>query len=335
MRPKNTEETTMTPRRALLAAPALLLAPRARAQGAFPERPLRLVIPFVPGGTTDILGRLLAQTMSPRLGQTVVVENRGGAGGSLGAGEVAHARPDGYSMLLSTNGSLTINPLVQANLAYEPFRQLAPLGLCLTVPMLVVVRNDHPAKTVQELVAMSKARPGAVSMGSAGTGSSNHLAIELFNAASQAQLTHVPYRGSGPVIADLLAGNLNSMMDQITTSLPLTQEGRVRALAITDNHRSRLLPNVPTLAEAGYTDAEMVTFMGLSATAPLPAEAEAKLVPAMREALGEPIFHDRLESVGAEIVRDQQCTPAGYAAFLRRDFDRMKRAVQLAGLKPE
>jgi len=334
MRPKNTEETAMTPRRALLAAPALLLSP-AFAQGSFPDRPLRLVIPFVPGGTTDILGRLLAQTMSPRLGQTVVVENRGGAGGSLGAGEVAHARPDGYSLLLSTNGSLTINPLVQANLAYDPFRQLAPLGLCLTVPMLVVVRADHPAKTVQEFVALSKSRPGATSMGSAGTGSSNHLAIELFNAASQAQLTHVPYRGSGPVIADLLAGNLNSMMDQITTSLPLTQEGRVRALAITDNHRSRLLPNVPTLAEAGYPDAEMVTFMGLSATAPLPAAAEAKLVPAMREALGEPIFHDRLESVGAEIVRDQQCTPAGYAAFLRRDFDRMKRAVQLAGLKPE
>jgi tripartite-type tricarboxylate transporter receptor subunit TctC len=273
--------------------------------------------------------------MSPRLGQTVVVENRGGAGGSLGAGEVAHARPDGYSLLLSTNGSLTINPLVQANLAYDPFRQLAPLGLCLTVPMLIVVRADHPAKTVQELVAMSKARPGAVSIGSAGTGSSNHLAIELFNAASQAQLTHVPYRGSGPVIADLLAGNLNSMCDQITTSLPLTQEGRVRALAITDNHRSRLLPNVPTLAEAGYPDAEMVTFMGLSVTAPLPAAAEAKLVPAMRDALGEPIFHDRLETAGAEIVRGELCTPAGYGAFLRRDFDKMKRAVQLAGLKPE
>ena len=325
----------MTPRRALLAAPALLLAPRARAQGSFPDRTLRLVIPFVPGGTTDILGRLLAQTMTPRLGQTMVAENRGGAGGSVGAGEVAHARPDGYTLLLSTNGSLTINPLVQANLAYDPFRQLAPLGLCLTVPMLVVVRADHPAKTIQEFVALSKVRPGAVSIGSAGTGSSNHLAIELFNAASQAQATHVPYRGSGPVIADLLAGNLNSMMDQITTSLPLVQEGRVRALAITDNHRSRLLPNVPSMAEAGYAEAEMVTFMGLSATAPLPPEAEARLVPAMRAALGEPIFHDRLEGVGAEIVRGELCTPAGYGAFLRRDFDRMKRAVLLAGLKPE
>ncbi len=325
----------MTPRRALLAAPALLVAPRANAQASFPDRPLRLVIPFVPGGTTDILGRLLAQTMAPRLGQTVVVENRGGAGGSLGAGEVAHARPDGYSLLLSTNGSLTINPLVQANLAYEPFRQLAPLGLCLTVPMLVVVRADHPARTIQDYVALAKARPGAVSMGSAGTGSSNHLALELFNAASQAQVTHVPYRGSGPVIADLLAGNLNSMMDQITTSLPMVQEGRVRALAITDNHRSRLLPGVPTLAEAGYAEAEMVTFMGLSVTAPLPAEAAAKLVPAMQGALTEPVFHDRLESVGAEIVRGELCTPAGYAAFLRRDFDKMKRAVHLAGLKPE
>ncbi len=324
----------MTPRRALLAAPALLLARQARAE-AWPDHPLRLVIPFAPGGTTDILGRLLAQHMTPKLGQTVVAENRGGAGGSLGAGEVAHARADGTTLLLSTNGSLTINPLVQANLAYDPFRQLAPLGLCLTVPMLVVVRADHPAKTVQEFVAMSKSRPGANSMGSAGTGSSNHLAIELFNAASQAQVTHVPYRGSGPVIADLLAGNLNSMMDQITTSLPLVREGRARALAITDTHRSRLLPDVPTLAEAGYADADMVTFMGLSATAPLPPEAEARLVPAMREALEQPVFHDRLEGVGAEIIRTELCTPAGYAAFLRRDYERMKRAVLLAGLRPE
>ncbi len=324
----------MLSRRALLATPALLAAPAVRAQ-SWPDRPLRLVIPFVPGGTTDILGRLLAQQMSPRLGQTVVVENRGGAGGSLGASEVAHARADGTTLLLSTNGSLTINPLVQANLAYEPFRQLAPLGLCLTVPMVVVVRADHPAKTVQDLVAMSKARPGAVSIGSAGTGSSNHLAIELFNAASQAQLTHVPYRGSGPVIADLLAGNLNSMCDQITTSLPLLREGRVRVLAITSARRSPQAPDVPTLAEAGYPDADMVTFMGLSVTAPVPAEAQARLVAAMQGALGERIFHDRLETLGAEIVRDQLATPEGYGAFLRRDFDRMKRAVALAGLKPE
>ncbi len=324
----------MLSRRALLATPALLAAPAVRAQ-SWPDRPLRLVIPFVPGGTTDILGRLLAQQMSPRLGQTVVVENRGGAGGSLGASEVAHARADGTTLLLSTNGSLTINPLVQANLAYEPFRQLAPLGLCLTVPMVVVVRADHPAKTVQDLVAMSKARPGAVSIGSAGTGSSNHLAIELFNAASQAQLTHVPYRGSGPVIADLLAGNLNSMCDQITTSLPLLREGRVRVLAITSAHRSPQAPDVPTLAEAGYPDADMVTFMGLSVTAPVPAEAQARLVAAMQGALGERIFHDRLETLGAEIVRDQLATPEGYGAFLRRDFDKMKRAVALAGLKPE
>ena len=324
----------MLSRRALLATPALLAAPSLRAQ-SWPERPLRLVIPFVPGGTTDILGRLLAQHMSPRLGQTVVVENRGGAGGSLGAGEVAHARADGSTLLLSTNGSLTINPLVQANLAYDPFRQLAPLGLCLRVPMVVVVRADHPARTVQELVALSKARPGAVSIGSAGTGSSNHLAIELFNAASQAQLTHVPYRGSGPVIADLLAGNLNSMCDQITTSLPLHREGRARILAITADRRSPQLPEVPTLAEAGYPDADMVTFMGLSVTAPVPAAAQARLVAAMQGALGEGIFHERLETLGAEIVRDQQATPEGYGEFLRRDFDKMKRAVALAGLKPE
>ncbi len=310
----------MLKRRTLLAAPALLAMP-ALAQANWPDRPLRMVIPFPPGGTTDILGRLLAQHMGPRLGQTVVVENRGGAGGSLGAGDVAHARPDGYSMLLSTNGSLTINPHVQANLPYDPFRQLAPLGLCLTVPMMIVVRADHPAKTIQELVTMSKARPGATSMGSAGTGSSNHLAIELFSAATGAGVTHVPYRGSGPMIADLLGGNVNSMCDQITTSLPMMRDGKVRALAITDNHRSRLAPDVPTLVEAGFPEAEMVTFMGLSATAPVPPEALAKLVPAMQGALTEAIFHDRLETQGAEIVRGPLCTPAGYGAFLRTDFD--------------
>ena len=323
-------------RRALLAAPALLVAAPAWAQAPrFPDRPLRLIIPFVPGGTTDILGRLLAQQMTPRLGQPVVAENRGGAGGSLGAEQVANARPDGHTLLLSSNGSMTINPLIQANLPYDPVRQLAPLGLCLTVPMLIVVRADHPARTLQEFVAMARARPGALSIGSAGTGSSNHLAIELFNAASGAGLTHVPYRGSGPAMTDLLGGSLSSMCDQITTSLPLLRDGKVRLLAITADHRSPQAPDVPTLAEAGYPDAGMVTFMGLSATAPLPAEAQTRLVAAMRESLAEPVLRDRLQSVGAEVVHGPQATPEGYAEFLRRDADKMKRAVALAGLKPE
>lgn len=321
----------MLARRALLASAAMFAAPAL----AFPDRPVRLVIPFVPGGTTDILGRLLAAHMTPRLGQTVVAENRGGAGGSLGAAEVAHARADGHTLLLSTNGSLTINPLIQANLSYDPVRNLAPIGLCLTVPMLVVVRADHPAQTIQQYVALSKAAPGRTSIGSAGTGSSNHLAIELFNATSGAQATHVPYRGSGPVIADLLAGNLNSMMDQITTSLPMVREGRVRALAITADHRSPLLPAVPTMAEAGFHDAEMVTFMGLSLTAPPPAEALAKLGDAMRGALAEPQLHERLEGVGAELVRNRLNTPEGYAEFLRADTEKMTRAVRLAGIRPE
>lgn len=319
-------------RRALLAAPALLPA-LARAQ-AFPERPLRLVIPFAPGGSTDMLGRLLAQFMGPRLGQTVVVENRAGAGGSLGAAEVAHARPDGHTLLLCSNGSLVINPLIQANLPYDPFRQLQAVGLSMVVPLLVVVRADHPARTIEEFVAQAKAANGRVSMGSAGTGSSNHLGIELFNAASGAGVTHVPYRGTAPMIPDLLAGNVGSMCDQITTTLPLLRDGKARALAIMAPRRSPLLPAVPTLAESGIHDAEMSTYMGLSVTAPVAPAALAKLAAAMQESLKEPLMSERLESLGAELARGPETTPEGFTRFIRQDYQRMTRAVELANLKP-
>ena len=322
-----------TPRRALLAAPALLLARPALA--AWPERPLKLVVPYAAGGTTDMLGRLLAQHMGPRLGQTVVVENRGGAGGSLGGEMVANSPADGHTLLLASNGPLVLNPLIQARLPYDPFRQLAPIGLALTVPMLFVVRAEHPARTIQEFVALSKARPGAFSIGSAGTGSANHLAIELFNAASGAQATHVPYRGTGPMIPDLLSGTRAAMCDQITTALPGQREGKVRFLAITGAKRSPLAPEVPTLAEAGIRDAEIITWMGLAVTAPPPAGVVPKLAEAMRAAIAEPAMSERMEGAGAELVRDALATPEGFTRFIAEDFERMKRAVQLAGLKPE
>lgn len=324
----------MTTRRMLLAAGLGLVASRAGAQQGYPERPVRLVIPYAPGGTTDLFGRLLASRMSERLGQPVVAENRAGAGGSLAGEAVANAKPDGYTLMVGSNGPLTVNPLLQAHLGYDPFRQLAPIGLGITVPLTVEVRADSPARTVQEFVAMAKAQPGRITAGSSGTGSSNHMAIELFNAATGAGVVHVPYRGSGPMIPDLLAGNVSSLFDQLTTSLPLLREGKVRLLTVTAPRRSPLVPEVPTLAEAGYPGAEMVTYNGLVAPAGLAPEVTARLVRALQESLADAGLRERLEGLGAEVASGALATPEGFAAFIREDFERVKRAVELAGLRP-
>ncbi len=321
-------------RRVLLAAPALLATLPAAAQ-SWPDRPLRLVIAFPPGGTTDVIGRLLAAQMTPRLGQPVVVENRAGAGGSLGTEMVAKARPDGYTLLLGANGGLVVNTLIMANLGYDPFRELQPIGLCARVPMALVVRADHPARTVQELVALSKAQPGRVTGGTPGIGTSNHLVLALFNEASGAGLTPVHYRGTGQMLPDLLAGNIACMMDQLPTSVPLAREGKARLLAITAEARSPLAPELPTLAEAGYQDAVMITYFGLCGPAGMPAEVVARLAAVLRECLADAALRERLGGLGVEVATPELAAPEGFARFLQADLGRARRAVQLAGLKPE
>jgi tripartite-type tricarboxylate transporter receptor subunit TctC len=321
-------------RRALLSAPALLAAPVARAQG-WPDRPIRLVVAFPPGGTTDIIGRLLAAQMTQRLGQPVVVENRAGVGGSLGTELVAKARPDGTTLLFGANGGLVVNTLIIANLGYDPFRELQPIGLAALVPMAVVVRADHPAQTIQELVAISKARPGTVTAAYPGIGTSNHLSLALFEAASGASLTHVPYRGSGPMITDLLGGAFQFAVDQIPTALTLRREGKVRLLAITSEARTPLAPDLPTLVESGYEGVVMITHFGVSAPAGLPPDVLARLAQVLPEALAAPVMRERLDGLGVELAGPALSNPAAYAAFLRADLERSRRAVQLAGIKPE
>ncbi len=321
-------------RRGLLAGPALLLAARASAE-TWPERPVRIVIPFPPGGNIDILTRLLAPQLSARLGQPVVAENRAGAGGALGAEMVANSRPDGYTLMMGSNGSLVGNVLTQANLPYDPFRQFQAIGMCALLPLVVAVRADHPAQTVQQLVAMAKARPGAITCGTAGIGSSNHLALALFDAASGAGITHVPYRGSGPMMPDLLAGNVGCLMEQISGALPLVREGRLRLLALTAEHRSRLVPDLPTLVESGYAGAVMFSYNGLCAPTGTPAAIIQRLSALLPECLAEPALRERMEGLGVELARPPQTTPEHFAAFLRADLERTRRAVQLAGIKPE
>jgi tripartite-type tricarboxylate transporter receptor subunit TctC len=327
----------MPRRRSLLAATATLAAALplpALAQAPFPDRPIRLVVPYAPGGTTDLFGRAVAARMAERLGQPVVVENKAGAGGSVAGAEVARSRPDGYTIMVGSNGPIAVNPLIQASIGYDPLKDLEPIGLGLQVPMVIAVRADSGIRTLAELVAAAR-RPGGLAAGSTGTDSSNHLALELFNAASGVSLLNVPYRGSGPMIIDLLAGTLPVMFDQLTTTMPLVRDGKARALAVTSAARSSALPEVPTLAEAGVRDAEMTTFMGIVAPAGLPAPVRDALARALAAALADPAVRQQLGALGAEVAEGALATPQGFAAFLREDVERTRRAVRLAGLKPE
>jgi len=321
-------------RRSLLVAPMLLAAPALRAE-AWPDRPIRMIVPFPPGGSTDIIGRLLAAQMGQRLGQSIIVENKAGAGGSLGTELVAQARPDGYTLLFGANGGLVINTLIMANLGYDPFRQLQPIGLAALVAMGLAVRAEHPARDLAQLVAMAKARPGSLSVGTPGIGTSNHLLLALLAAATGADLTHVPYRGSGPMNADLLAGNLGCAIDQLPASLPLQREGRTRILALSTEARTPQAPDLPTIVEAGFPGVVMVTHFGLSAPAGLPNGLTLRLAETLRAALIDPAMQGRLAGQGVDLAGSDLANPDGYAGFLRADLERSRRAVQLAGIKPE
>jgi len=331
--------TRITRRAAVLATlglPALLRRPAVAQAGWAPDRPVRLVAPFPPGGTVDVVSRIMAPRLSAALGQPVVVENRAGAGGSVGGTEVARAKPDGHTLMTGSNGPVAVNQLLQAHIAYDPLKDLQPIGLILRVPIVVVAGPAMPAKTIQALLALLRSRPpGTIGAGTPGIASSNHLAIELFNAAAGVSIAHIPYRGSGPAISDLMAGTVPLMFDQLATALPLHRDGRARILAVADAARSRFVPEVPTLLEAGVGDAEMGTFNGLLAPAGLPAPVLAALARAHATVLAEAATREQLGALGADVATAGQATPAGFAAVIAAEVERSKRAIALAGLKPE
>ncbi len=323
-------------RRAALLAPLALARPAGAQGGWAPDRPVRIIAPFPPGGTVDVVARLLAPRLSERLGQPVVVENRAGAGGSIGGAEVARARPDGLTLMNGSNGPVAVNQLLQAHIAYDPIKDLQPIGMVIRVPIVLVAGPAMPAKTIQELVALLKSRPpGTIGAGTPGIASSNHLAIELFNAAAGVSIAHIPYRGSGPAISDLLAGNLPLVFDQIATALPLHRDGRARILAVADANRSAAIPDIPTLREVGIRDADMGTFNGILAPANLPPPVLAGLSAAFAAVMAEPATRERLAALGAEVASAEQATPQGFAREIAAEVERSKRAIALAGLKPE
>ena len=328
-------------RRGLLAAGALLAAPApapARAQEGFPNRPIRLVIPFTPAGTTDLTGRLGAEQLGRRLGQPVIVENRAGAGGNVGAEFVARSEPDGYTLLLTTIGTGAINFAVYGDrMPYRP-EDLAAVGLFMRVPNVLMVPPEVAVRDVAGLVALAKSRPGGLNYGTAGIGSSPHVCMELFGLMTGAAMTHVPYRGSAPMLTELMAGRVDVGMDNIPSSLPFIKDGKLRALATTGAARSAVLPEVPTLAEAGLAGFEATAWFGVLAPAGTPPAIVARLGAAVDATARDADFRARMGVLGGELpalTADGGSAPAAFEAFLAAERAKWLDVARRSGARVE
>ena len=312
-------------RRALIAAP-LLMPALARAQPAWaPTRPVRLVVPFAAGGSTDVAARILAEGLSAVLGQSVVVENRTGSAGFIGAENVARSAPDGHSLLMGATGLLAIAPHLYASMPFHPERDLAPVSLAFASDLVISVANNVPASTLAELVALAKARPGALNFATSGAGTTTHVATELFRLAAGIDITHVPYRGSSQAMNDMMSGNVQIMVDQGAGSIGQIRDGRIRALAVTGERRHPLLPETPTVSEAGLPGAQATSWGAVMAPAGTPPTAVSRLAAAIREVLGQPATRSRMSAAGADPAFS---TPEELAAFIRAENGKWGRVVR-------
>ena len=289
------------------------LAGSAQAQN-YPNRPIKMVVPFPAGGPTDAMARIVSDRLSTVLGQSVVVENKGGgAGGSIGAKFVAASDPDGYTFLITPGGSLTTGPAVHKNIGYDVTKVFAPVGLLMTSPLIMSVHPSVPAKTIKELVAYAKANPGKLSWGSQGFGTAPHLLAEMFKLDNDVNILHVPYRGTAPLLAAIVAGEVQIAVDPSTTSLPHVLSGNLRPLAVTSKERFAKLPNAPTVAEAGFPRLQNTFWLGVVVPAGTPAAIIDKLNAAFRDALAQPEARTRLANLGADI---KVGTPSEFGKFL-------------------
>jgi tripartite-type tricarboxylate transporter receptor subunit TctC len=312
-------------------AALLAVAPGLAPAQTYPSRPVTLVVPYPAGGGNDVLARLVAERMSRSLGQQIVVENRGGAGGTIATRQVAKSAPDGYTLLIATS-SLAINPSLYQNVGYDPRKDFAPIGLLASSSNVVVVHPAVQARSIPELISLAKQNPGKLDFASTGSGSSVHLAAELFASMAGVKLNHVPYRGSGPALTDLLGGHVALMFATLPPSIGLVREGKVRGLAVTGPKRSGALPELPTVAEAGLPGYEAVLHYGLVAAAGTPQPILARLNAALREALADGDLQKRLATEGAEPLPS---TPEDYAADIDREEIKWSKIIRDAGVKAE
>ena len=316
--------------RKILAFALAVFAGAANAQ-SYPTKAVRLVVPFLAGGSTDIVGRTVAQKLTEMWGQQVIVDNRPGGGTTIGTDIVAKAAPDGYTLLV-TPAPFTINPSLLARLPYDALNDFAPITLINTTPLVLVVNPGVPVKTVKELIALAKAKPGKLNFGSSGTGGSNHLAGELFNAMAGVKMVHIPYKGNAGALTDIVGGHLDVVYNGITSAIALIRGGKLRALAVTSLQRSAALPEVPTLDELGLKGFESVAWNGLTAPAKTPRDVLMKINADVVRIVGSPELRERLKAEGSDPVGS---SPEQFAAFLRNEIAKWAKVIKFANVKPE
>jgi tripartite-type tricarboxylate transporter receptor subunit TctC len=321
-------------RRVLLTAAAILatLAGGAARADNYPDKPIKLVVGFPPGGPTDAVARLMGEKASLMLGQPVIVENKPGASGNIAAAYVAKSAPDGYTLFFSTAGVLSMNPFLYANPGFDVLKDFAPITLAISVPALVVVQPSFPANDLKTFVARAKAAPGSISFASAGFGGPPHMAVELLKHVASIDMLHVPYKGAGPAMTDLMGGQVQMSILDFPVLLPQVKAGKLKALAITGKTRSPLLPDVPTVTEAGYPGATFENWYGLVVPAATPAAVKDRIGKAFVAALGDKEVHEKLTQLGADVVAS---TPRQFDSYIRSEMKRWSEVIKDAGIKAE
>jgi tripartite-type tricarboxylate transporter receptor subunit TctC len=301
------------------------------AQGAYPDRTIKLIVPFAAGGNADINGRVVADVVHKALGQPVVVENRAGAGGGVGADFVVRAEPDGYTLLVGSNGPLTINPIVNPNVSYDPIKDFVAVALVSYVPHVLIVSNKLSVKSVADLVALSKTRP--INLATSGVGSATHMTLERFKHASGAQIAHVPYKSGGSLLPDVISGNVDGAFTEFSTAVEQHKAGTAHIVGVAGTARSKSAPDIPTFDEQGVKGFLARSFIGILAPAKTPPEHLAKLQKAITGGLGTGSeAAAKLIATGSEIATSEQMTPKGFADFIKRDYEDMQAAAKLAGI---
>lgn len=319
-------------RRTLLAlALAVTVAGSAFAQ-AYPNKPIRLIVPFPPGGGNDVIARIVGQKLAERLGQAVVIDNKGGGNGVIGLNALAQAAPDGYTIGVGAAGPMAVNPSLYENLSYDPLRDFVPITNMVNFPLLLVTHPSLKIKTIRELIAMAKAEPGKIFYASPGSGNSGHLAGELFNSMAKVQTTHVPYRGQGPAVADLLAGQVQMLYSSIPSVIGYVQQGQLNAIAVGSATRVSSLPNVPTIAESGVPGYEAYSWVGMIAPARTPRDIVIRLNREIVAILKEKEVQDKLNQQGAIPVGD---TPEQFGAYIAVEMKKWGAIVKSANIKAD